>query len=552
MMLLKRLFDLTVSFIGLIFLAPIFIFIGIAIRLDSPGSVFFTCTRVGQDGRLFRMYKFRTMCDGPNGNGPHITAQDDPRITRIGRILRKTKINELPQLLNVLKGEMSLVGPRPEDPEFVAHYSAEEQQVLSVKPGITSIATLVYYSEEAMLNYATVTSTYLNEIMPSKLRLDQLYIRHRSFLLDLDVLWRTFLAFIPLVRRAAPDVEEVLLGPVQHLIRKHLSWFVLDWLTAFCAVAAAGLIWRASGPLDLGVGLALLVAFILALVFSLVNGATGVQHAAWQYASMGEMWKILLSTGVVTLLLMAGNYFLLPSLLFPPGMWALIGFLALCGFVVTRYRSRLISGVVEQWTLFTGASGKGREKVIVIGGGEAGQMAIWQLKNSRAGRAFHVVGIADDDLWKRGTTIHGVRVLGSCQHIPHLVQEYGVDLLIFAIHNISRIERAAILNICQSTLVRVVVLPDYLSILGRLTDARDADSLGQDQHVAEPLPQGTGGNDRMSPVFPPARVGDNNGFFIETGVVVGWVNDLATLAADGDLGAVQQQLQEIRTSLAGA
>ena len=121
-----------------------FILVSIASRLDSPGPVFYKATRVGKDGRLFGMYKFRTM---RNDDGPRVTARDDPRITRIGRILRETKLNELPQLFNVLKGEMGLVGPRPEDPEFVAHYSPEERRVLSVRPGITSLATIAYFDD---------------------------------------------------------------------------------------------------------------------------------------------------------------------------------------------------------------------------------------------------------------------------------------------------------------------------------------------------------------------------------------------------------------------
>jgi len=180
---LKQLFDFIASLFGLIFLSPFFLLIGILIRRHSPGPVFYKCTRVGKDGQPFGMYKFRTMNDALNGANPKVTAQDDPRITPIGRVLRKTKLNEFPQLFNVLKGEMSLVGPRPEDPQFVSHYSSEERQILSVKPGITSPASILYHNEEEMLRYATVAESYLNQIMPNKLRLDLLYVRHHSFLL---------------------------------------------------------------------------------------------------------------------------------------------------------------------------------------------------------------------------------------------------------------------------------------------------------------------------------------------------------------------------------
>src|SRR3990172_2196789 len=211
----RRVLDVVLSLSVLILTLPITLVIGVVTKLNSRGPVLFAAERVGKLGRLFRMYKFRTMTESPGGSGPRITAHDDPRITGIGRFLRQTKLNELPQVINVLKGDMSLVGPRPEDPEFVAHYTPDQREVLTVQPGITSLATILYASEEQMLSFSDVTEKYLESILPDKLQLDLLYVRNRCMLLDLDILVQTMLGLIPRLRRAAPRVEEVLMGPVR-------------------------------------------------------------------------------------------------------------------------------------------------------------------------------------------------------------------------------------------------------------------------------------------------------------------------------------------------
>ncbi|HUW94340.1 MAG TPA: sugar transferase, partial [Anaerolineae bacterium] len=142
-------------------------------------------------GRPFLMYKFRTMVVGAEKRGPAVTYRDDPRITGAGRFLRRAKLDELPQLLNVLRGEMSLVGPRPEDPSYVAFYTPEQRLALSVKPGITGPTQLEYRDEASMLQGEGVDEEYVTRLMPEKLKLDLEYVRDRSLLLDLKILWRT-------------------------------------------------------------------------------------------------------------------------------------------------------------------------------------------------------------------------------------------------------------------------------------------------------------------------------------------------------------------------
>ncbi|TKJ28405.1 MAG: glycosyl transferase [Chloroflexi bacterium B3_Chlor] len=192
----KRILDVVVSGLGLALLSPLMLALAVCIKLDSRGPVLYRGRRVGKDGELFQMYKFRTMVVEADRIGPVVTYREDPRITRVGGFLRRTKLDELPQLINVLKGEMSLVGPRPEDPSYVAHYTAEQRKVLRVKPGVTGPTQLEYRDEALMLEARTADEHYLTEIMPEKLELDLLYVHNRSLALDIKILWQTAVTLI--------------------------------------------------------------------------------------------------------------------------------------------------------------------------------------------------------------------------------------------------------------------------------------------------------------------------------------------------------------------
>ncbi len=196
-LILKRVFDIVVSFIGLVILSPLFIILAIVIVSDSKGPVFFKQTRVGRNGVLFKIYKFRTMIEDAEAKGMQLTVGDDSRITNVGAFLRKTKIDELPQLINVLKGEMSFVGPRPEVPKYVELYTEDQRQVLMVRPGITDLASIEYRNESALL--ATTDNpekVYLEEIIPGKLELNRKYIVNMSLAIDMRIIMRTISAIL--------------------------------------------------------------------------------------------------------------------------------------------------------------------------------------------------------------------------------------------------------------------------------------------------------------------------------------------------------------------
>jgi len=179
-----------VSSLVVLIALPLWAIVAIAIRLDSPGPVFYRAIRVGKCGEPFPIYKFRTMVADAFRKGPGITRQGDSRITRVGRFLRNMKLDEMPQLINVLKGEMSIVGPRPEDPRYVAHYTPEQRRVLGVRPGMASPAFPKYRHEEELLAAAgdDFENTYLTVILPDRLRMDLEYVEQQSLLYDLAIL----------------------------------------------------------------------------------------------------------------------------------------------------------------------------------------------------------------------------------------------------------------------------------------------------------------------------------------------------------------------------
>jgi lipopolysaccharide/colanic/teichoic acid biosynthesis glycosyltransferase len=191
---LKRCFDLLISSSGIVFLSPMLLLIGLAIKAESPGSVLYRGLRVGMGGRWFSMLKFRTMIVGADMIGGPSTPDGDPRITPVGKYLRRYKLDELPQLLNVLKGEMSLVGPRPEVPQYAAMFTEEERRILTVRPGITDLATLWNADEGARLAGADDPErVYLEVIRPKKIQLQLEYVRCRNFWTDLRIIWQTIL-----------------------------------------------------------------------------------------------------------------------------------------------------------------------------------------------------------------------------------------------------------------------------------------------------------------------------------------------------------------------
>jgi len=204
---IKRLTEMALAALVLLLFAPVLPVLALLIKLDSPGPVVYTQQRVGRAGRPFRLVKLRSMvADAEKDGRAQWAQQGDARVTRVGRFLRKLKIDEMPQLINVLRGEMSIIGPRPEDPRYVAHYTAEQRRVLSVRPGMASPAFIKYRHEEEVLALAgeDLETAYLTRVLPDKLRMDVEYIDQQSFRYDLTVLARAAWSLFRPAERGQP------------------------------------------------------------------------------------------------------------------------------------------------------------------------------------------------------------------------------------------------------------------------------------------------------------------------------------------------------------
>lgn len=194
---MKRLFDFSVACLGLLFCAPLLLAIAALLKMDSPGPAIYRGLRVGKDGRRFHILKFRTMVINAEAIGGSSTSDGDPRVTALGKRLRRWKLDELPQLWNVFVGDMSLVGPRPQVEHDVAKYTPEEMSILSVRPGITDWASIKFRNEgEILKDHPDPDQAYIDLIRPEKIRLQLLYVRQRSFLNDLEILWSTGVALL--------------------------------------------------------------------------------------------------------------------------------------------------------------------------------------------------------------------------------------------------------------------------------------------------------------------------------------------------------------------
>lgn len=194
---IKRLFDFFASFSGLILVSPIIIYIALKIKGEDGGPIFYRGERIGLHGKPFRIYKFRTMVANAENLGGPSTAADDPRITKFGKKIRKYKLDELPQLINVLKGEMSLVGPRPEVKHYTDMFNEEEKVILSIKPGITDFASLWNSDEGAILaGSPDPEKAYVEKIRPEKIRLQLKYVREQSFWIDIKIILQTLIKIV--------------------------------------------------------------------------------------------------------------------------------------------------------------------------------------------------------------------------------------------------------------------------------------------------------------------------------------------------------------------
>jgi lipopolysaccharide/colanic/teichoic acid biosynthesis glycosyltransferase len=482
---MRRVTDIGVSLVGLICLAPIFAVIAWLIKRDSPGPVFYRGRRIGLCERRFWIIKFRTMYECPESYaGMPVTADGDKRVTPFGQWLRRTKVNELPQLWNVLVGDMSLVGPRPEDPEMAMLLpAAVREEILSVRPGVTSPASIMFRDEETMLKGADWMEEYLGEILPSKLRLDLLYIRNRNFFTDLDVLFWTAITLLPRVRKFEIPNHLLYWGPVSRLFSRYLSWFLIDCIVAGLATWASEFLWRLYQPLEIGVASAFWLAFAFAFIFSLINYALGLHRIEWSKAAPRNAVDVVASAAIGTILILLFDRQVFPPASVPGRVVVTTGILAAMGFLTVRYRERLITGVATRWLdLRRGVNGVG-ERVLIVGAGDMGEFATFLFTRSKFVGVFTIAGFLDDDPRKVGLIVNGSPILGTTENLIRLVEKHDIGVIVYAITEIDSDQRERIISLARQTSAKLILLPDIMEILRQGLAPRPVEDL-QEMNVS--------------------------------------------------------------------
>jgi diguanylate cyclase (GGDEF)-like protein len=470
----KRAFDFTLALMGLIMLAPIFAYISILIKRDSPGPIFFWGTRMGKNGQPFKILKFRTMYERIESyQGPPVTADKDERITPLGHWLRDTKINELPQLWNVLIGEMSLVGPRPEDVEIAKSWPRDAfEEILAVRPGITSPASVLYHDEEKLLSHDNLMRDYLQRILPDKLRLDRLYVRHHSFFSDLDAIFWTIAIIIPQLSKTKIPEGYLFAGPISRIIHRYVSWFLIDFLVSLIVAYMASFIWGMGQQAPLAVKYLGAIALPVALFFSGFNSLIGLNRVLWSEATVDDAVRLTISSVFMTAILYIFNY--LQAIYhwsifspLPPGMILFIGMVAGFGFLSVRYRLRLLSSTAYRWVNWRQGTSKIGERVLIVGLGEGNKIANYLLKQRTFRTAFSIVGTVDNDNpAQHGMRVSGNWILGGIKDIPTLIKRYDIGMILSILPH-PEPENGYILEICQMSQTKLIFLDDLLSMTDR-------------------------------------------------------------------------------------
>jgi len=461
----KRLFDLVAALAGLALLWPLFIVIALAIKLDSPGPVFFRQLRIGRHGVPFRLFKFRTMRVTDEGGGPQITIGDDTRITRVGAFLRRHKLDELPQLLDVARGTMSLVGPRPEVPRYVQQYPPQRrEQVLSVRPGITDFASLRYRNESELLaRAADPEREYVEVIMPEKLRVAGNYVEHASMRSDLMLLGLTLKTlFAPVAPMRRMDRLMSKTGLWQRLDRllSH-PWRRRMLLTvAFDAAVVLGA-WHLTYLFRLGFERWQpgrpwyddYVSFGVVAVYLTFIQLFGVRGAMWRFFGFDDFRRLALAclcAGPLcaTAVLMAQLVEVSRAVLVLHPLFTLLA-LAL---------SRMALRVVWEHAHGRSTGDDGTRRYAIIVG--ANLVAQRLLAGLHLRHGWHVLMLLDDAPALHGMRIGGVTVQGPIERLRDPALTLGATHVIIALSHEQTAQREHALALALETGLEVLTVPD--------------------------------------------------------------------------------------------
>lgn len=419
---MKRVLDFAVSLTALAVLSPLMILTALLIKLDAEGSVFFRQERVGRRGQVFWIWKFRTMVEDAESLGAQITAKNDVRITRIGRVLRKSKLDELPQLFNVVLGEMSLVGPRPEVPRMMDLYAESERaEIFETRPGILGSSQLLWRDEEKILpETGDIEAFYREHILKAKIQCDLDYVRSRDPLKDLKIVFRAVPALTSGFFKWGYIFES----------RRRISFLAFDLVLAAASYAAAFLLrFENQVPEDqLAIFWAMLPWVLILRGFCYVS--FGLYQTLWQYLGLTELIAIVKSVTAGSLLLPVVSF--LAQTGYQPRSTLVLDWLIL---ILALGFSRIFFKVTAE-RLRVPRTGHKSKNTLILGAGDAGERLIRELMK-RPGLGYRPVGILDEDPLKAGVRIHGIKVLGGVNHLTQAARVKKAEALIIALTEVS-------------------------------------------------------------------------------------------------------------------
>jgi FlaA1/EpsC-like NDP-sugar epimerase/lipopolysaccharide/colanic/teichoic acid biosynthesis glycosyltransferase len=431
---IKRAFDLLSASVGLLVSWPLFVIAAVLIKLDSPGPVVFRQTRIGKGLRPFWIYKFRTMVADAPSKGSSITVGEDMRVTRVGRILRRTKFDELPQLVNILLGDMSVVGPRPEVPRYVELARKDFSEILSVRPGLTDLASLRYIDEARILAGAiNPEAEYRQTILPEKIRLAKLYIRHASLLLDLAIISQTVLRLIglPILVCELPGLQPAsptLSGPSRQQIRTVLlKWrrvLIVTLDLALIVLANYLAFWlRFDGaiPAEETERFLRLLPWLIA-IRGVVFAVFRLNEGLWRYTSIWDLQRIVGGVLAGTVVLYAVVRWGMGMSEYPRSIF-IVDSLLLIAFVTGV---RLPRRILREKLVY-----RPKRKVLIVGAGDSGERIVREMK-TRSSYRYEPIGFLDDNGSLLHQRIHGVKVLGHLIDLRRVVADHKPEEVMLA------------------------------------------------------------------------------------------------------------------------
>ena len=439
--------DFVLALLGVVCLLPLFATVAVLIKLDSPGPVFFRQKRVGRDGTLFDIFKFRTMVQGAYAMGSRLTVKRDPRITRLGKLLRWSKIDELPQLLNVLRGDMSLIGPRPEDPHFVQFYTPAQRRVLALRPGIVGLSQILGRDEveEYPDGLRDTERYYVEQILPAKLARDLEYVDQATFWGDMALL----------VRGLWITVRGAFRARYLWRRRRRIVLVGIDVVLAVSSYALALLI-----RFDWQWPTAEYTLQTLTLV-ALVRPALLLYFGAYQtILSYFGLWDAIELVKAVTVgsVVAAGVTYFVGSQSHPRSVFVIDWALLLLMLNGSRYtlKTWLRRHPRQRWQM--------REKVIIVGAGQGGEQISRVLIDDPAA-AYRPVGFIDEAQERWGQRLHGIKVLGGVPELHLALSANGVRVVFVCLSDVAATTAREVAEFCASAGIECRMLPALSELL---------------------------------------------------------------------------------------